>query len=61
MRSGLRSQLLLLIGVVLVAGFVPLHFAVSTYSRLALRDARVAGARALGRAIGGQVAEARAR
>lgn len=59
MRPGLRLQLVFLIGGLLVAAFVPLFFAVSTYTRYTLREVRLTSARALGRAIAGQVAEAR--
>jgi signal transduction histidine kinase len=52
---------LLLLGALLVAGFLPLFFAISTYARFTLREVRETSARALGRAIAGQVSEARAR
>jgi two-component system NtrC family sensor kinase len=60
-RSGLRLQILLLLGGLLLAAFLPLFFAITTYTRITLRDVRETSARALGRAIAGQVAEARAR
>jgi len=60
-RPGLRLQILLLLGGLLLAAFLPLFFAVSTYARFTLREVRATSARALGRAIAGQVAEARAR
>lgn len=60
-RPGLRLQILLLLGGLLVAAFLPLFFAVSTYARYTLREVRETTARALGRAIAGQVVEARAR
>lgn len=59
-RPGLRVQILFLLGVLLGAAFLPLYFAVSTYARFTLHEVRGATARALGRAIAGQVAEARA-
>jgi two-component system, NtrC family, sensor kinase len=58
-RPGLRVQILVLLGALLAAAFVPLYFAVSTYARFTLHEVRAATARALGRAIAGQVAEAR--
>jgi signal transduction histidine kinase len=60
-RLGLRLQILLLLGALLLAAFLPLFFAVSTYARFTLREVRETSARALGRAIAGQVSEARAR
>ena len=60
-RPGLRLQILLLLGALLVTAFLPLFFAVSTYTRFTLREVRETSARALGRAIAGQVSEARAR
>jgi signal transduction histidine kinase len=60
-RPGLRLQILLLLGGLLLAAFLPLFFAVSTYARFTLREVRTTSARALGRAIASQVAEARAR
>jgi two-component system, NtrC family, sensor kinase len=58
-RPGLRVQILVLLGALLAAAFLPLYFAVSTYARFTLHEVRAATARALGRAIAGQVAEAR--
>ncbi|HVW24794.1 MAG TPA: HAMP domain-containing sensor histidine kinase [Polyangiaceae bacterium] len=60
-RLGLRLQILLLLGALLLAAFLPLFFAVSTYARFTLHEVRETSARALGRAIAGQVSEARAR
>jgi signal transduction histidine kinase len=57
----LRLQILLLLGALLLAAFLPLFFAVSTYARFTLREVRETSARALGRAIAGQLAEARER
>ena len=58
MRAGLRLRLLLVLGALLVIAFVPLFFAVATYTSITLRNVREAHARALGRAIAGHVAEA---
>jgi two-component system NtrC family sensor kinase len=60
-RPGLRLQILLLLGGLLLAAFLPLFFAITTYTRFTLQEVRETSARALGRAIAGQVAEARAR
>lgn len=59
MRIGLRVQILLLLGGLMVLGFVPLYFAVATYTRYSLQREREFHARALGRAIAGQIVEAR--
>ena len=61
MKFGLRLQILLLLGGLMLLAFVPLFFAVATYTNYALKQIREANARALGRAIAGHVAEARAR
>lgn len=47
-----------MLGALLVIAFVPLFFAVATYTSITLRNVREAHARALGRAISGHVAEA---
>ncbi|HEY6557074.1 MAG TPA: ATP-binding protein [Polyangiaceae bacterium] len=60
MKLGLRLQILLLLGALLLLAFLPLFFAVATYTSVSLRRVQVAHARALGRAIAGQVVEARA-
>jgi signal transduction histidine kinase len=60
MKPGLRLQILLLLGALLLLAFVPLFFAVATYTSVSLRRVQEAHARALGRAIAGQVVEARA-
>lgn len=60
MRGGLRLQILLLLGGLLLLAFIPLFFAVATYTSVTLQQLRVSHARALGRAIGAHVAEARA-
>ncbi|HWP07109.1 MAG TPA: ATP-binding protein [Polyangiaceae bacterium] len=51
-------RLLLLLGGLLIVAFVPLFFAVATYTSLTLQKLREAQARSLGRAVAGQVAEA---
>lgn len=58
MRAGLRLRLLLLLGVLLLVAFVPLFFAVATYTRFTLQNLRESHSRALGRAVAGHVAEA---
>ena len=60
MRAGLRLQIVLLLGGLLVLAFVPLFYAVATYASFTLHQVRDTHARALGRAVAGQVAEARA-
>jgi len=57
-RAGLRLRLLLLLGGLLLVAFVPLFFAVATYTSLTLQKLRESHARSLGRAVAGQVAEA---
>jgi signal transduction histidine kinase len=59
-RGGLRLQILLLLGGLLLLAFIPLFFAVATYTSVTLQQLRVGHARALGRAIGAHIAEARA-
>jgi two-component system NtrC family sensor kinase len=54
-------QLVLALGGALLIAFVPLYYAVATYTRLAFRDQQLEHARALGRAVAGQVVEAEAR
>jgi two-component system, NtrC family, sensor kinase len=49
---------LVLLGGLLLVAFIPLYFAVATYTSLALRQIRAGEARALGRAVGGHVLEA---
>jgi signal transduction histidine kinase len=58
-RGGLRLQILLLLGGLLLLAFIPLFFAVATYTSVTLQQVRVGHARALGRAIAAHVAEAR--
>lgn len=59
MRGGLRLQILLLLGGLLLLAFVPLFYAVAAYTSVTLQQLRVGHARALGRAIAAHVAEAR--
>ena len=59
MRGGLRLQILLLLGGLLLLAFIPLFFAVATYTSVTLQQLRIGHARALGRAIAAHVAEAR--
>lgn len=61
MRGGLRLQILLLLGGLLLLAFVPLFYAVAAYTSVTLQQLRVGHARALGRAIAAHVAEARER
>ncbi len=61
MKFGLRLQILFLLGGLMLLAFVPLFFAVATYTNYALKQIRESNSRALGRAIAGHVAEARAR
>jgi signal transduction histidine kinase len=60
-RGGLRLQILLLVGGLLLLAFVPLFYAVASYTSATLQQLRVGHARALGRAIAAHVAEARER
>jgi len=57
----LRLQIVLLFGGLLLCAFVPLLYAIATYTQVALRQVRVEHARQLGRAIAGHVLEARQR
>jgi signal transduction histidine kinase len=57
-RAGLRLRLLLVLGGLLIIAFVPLFFAVATYTSFSFRGLREGHARALGRASAGHVAEA---
>lgn len=59
-RLGIRLQLLLALGSLLVLAFVPLFFAVASLTRATMGQVRESNARALGRAIAGHVTEARA-
>ncbi|XXX76297.1 HAMP domain-containing sensor histidine kinase [Sorangium sp. So ce134] len=60
MRLGIRLQLLFALGALLVLAFVPLFFAVASLTRATMGGARASSARAIGRAIAGHVAAARA-
>lgn len=60
-KPGLRLQILMLLGGLMLLAFVPLFFAVATYTRLTLQQVRESSARALGRAVAAHVAEARGR
>jgi signal transduction histidine kinase len=60
-RGGLRLQILLLLGSLLLLAFVPLFYAVASYTSATLQQLRLGHARALGRAIAAHVAEARER
>ncbi len=60
-RSGLRLQILLLLGGLLLLAFIPLFHVVATYARFTLHEVRQSNARTLGRAVAGHVAYARAR
>lgn len=55
MRLGLRLQLLLALGALLVVAFVPLYFAVASLAEASLASARRGAARDLGRAVAGHV------
>jgi signal transduction histidine kinase len=59
MRLGIRLQLLLSLGSLLVLAFIPLYFAVASLTRVTMGTVREASARALGRAIAGHVMAAR--
>ncbi|MEZ4312491.1 MAG: HAMP domain-containing sensor histidine kinase [Polyangiaceae bacterium] len=59
MRLGIRLQMLLALGVLLVLAFVPLYFAVASLTRATLRQVRADAAVSLGRAVAGHVAVAR--
>ncbi|WP_437675266.1 ATP-binding protein [Sorangium sp. So ce131] len=60
MRLGIRLQLLIALGSLLVLAFVPLFFAVASLTRATMGGVRESSARAIGRAIAGHVAAARA-
>jgi len=60
-KLGLRLQIVLLLGGLLGSSFVPLFYAVATYTQVALRQVRQLHARQLGRAIAGHITEARER
>jgi C4-dicarboxylate-specific signal transduction histidine kinase len=56
---GLRVQILLLLGALLLVTFIPLHFAVATYTEVALRQQRETDMRLLGRALAARISEQR--
>jgi two-component system NtrC family sensor kinase len=58
MRLGIRLQVLLALGVLLVLAFVPLYFAVASLTRTSLGQVRADSAVSLGRAVAGHVAVA---
>ncbi len=60
MRLGIRLQVLLALGALLVLAFVPLYFAVAALTRATLTNVRADGAVSLGRAVAGHVAVASA-
>lgn len=55
MKPGLRLQILLLLGALLVVGFVPLYFAIDGYIEVALSQARAQERRIIGEAIAASV------
>ncbi len=55
---GLRTQITVALAVLMVLAFVPLFFAVASLTRATLRGAREQAARALGRVVAEQIAEA---
>ena len=55
MRLGIRLQLLLALGSLLVLAFLPLFFAVASLTRASLSQVRAQSAAALGRAVAGHV------
>jgi signal transduction histidine kinase len=55
MRLGIRLQLLLALGSLLVLAFLPLFFAVASLTRASLAQVRAASAASLGRAVAGHV------
>ncbi len=59
MKLGLRLQILLLLGGLLLLAFVPLYYAAATYSAVTLQRLQETSVRSLGRAVAGHVAEAR--
>jgi two-component system, NtrC family, sensor kinase len=60
-KVGLRLQIVLLLGGLMILAFAPLFVAVATYASFTLQQIRFSSARALGRAVAGHVAEARER
>jgi len=60
MQAGLRLQIVLALGGLMLLAFVPLFFAVASLARATVLDARGQSARALARAIAARVVDARA-
>lgn len=60
MRLGIRLQLVVALGALLILAFVPLYFAFAGLTRATMTSVRESSARALGRAVAGHLAEARA-
>jgi signal transduction histidine kinase len=58
---GLRVQILLALGALMVLAFAPLFFAVASVTRATLLDAHESAARALGRAVAADVGDVRGR
>ncbi len=58
MRPGLRLQILVLLGGLLLLSFAPLYVAVATYTTVALQQIRAGHARVLGRAVAAHIGEA---
>lgn len=58
-RLGIRLQLVVALGALLVLAFVPLFFAFAGLTRATMTSARESSARALGRAVAGHVTAAR--
>jgi len=58
-RTGLRLQILLLLGSLLVLAFVPLFFAVATYTSYTIQQLSESHARALGRSVAASLRSAR--
>ena len=59
MKLGLRLQILLLLGGLMLLAFVPLFFAVATYASFTLRQLRTTNAQAVGQAVAARISEAR--
>ncbi|MDQ2644049.1 MAG: HAMP domain-containing histidine kinase [Myxococcota bacterium] len=57
MRAGLRLRILVLLGALLVVSFVPLYFAVATYTSLAFRQVRSTDAELLARVLAARLLE----
>lgn len=61
MRAGLRLRILVLLGALLVASFLPLYLAVAGYTTVAFRQSRERHARSLGRVVAAYIVEAQSR